>query len=939
MPKTNDIKKSYRILSIDACKICEQMLENGTVNGNNKYPTDEIYKQYKQAIANGKIAEKRDYKFKIVRNKYRKITKHGAAVGYKLPDKEHDESGYLWRFRNKLDASLDAIKLKKVYEDTLGAPFAFCDGSGNEYTLAVINVKFNGVYKFEDGDKEEVLVDCQGLRDILYKWGFYLGGVHYVRYKRSAGSSRQGNCLFIDDRLYDKMAEWGECGLSKKGDLASWEAYKALSLSSIKGTIDIPVEGILFVRDYKPTFKEEVVSVELQKRSGNNNKEENKLVAQIKMKQIENNIWDGESLLDESLFADDYATKHMLLLRNKFFKSCAFKTKLKKWIKDNDITLDGLKERGFTLATNIDQIVMVTTESSLKYLKFAGGTLSGEAVRRWADCVDSTFGVVKWDKRTQFFGGRMVRGSYQLFNTIGLDKKQVKQFMQPSKDYVGTIRQDVDFMRYHFSDIIAKENDCDEDDDRSAPDGIVQRAEVLFKLMDVNDDIERTKLYVKFRNDVVKAQRKALRAGRVLVSGTNATLFGNGPELLKYIAGDKEPQSELMPGQIRCGKFKHGQQLLCARSPHITMGNLYCVENNLSRGIWDYFDLGENIVCVNAIGENIQHRLNGCDYDSDAMLITDHPVLVQTAQKYDRRFKVPFCDVKSIAANHTLAALDHSTSTNKIGEIVNLSQKLNSIIWDRLNNGKDDIQDIYLDVCKLAALSGLEIDKAKKAYDKVRVGSELAAIKKKYVDDPPKFFKPIHAKQKKPKKQDNKQSTDDEAEQETKKKRTYDDYDTAMEYMYKAVNAMDFRYQKPKHATIIPLSQILNVEPIINPSDDAACEEVIKLCDEYKERINNTYKETRFSDESEYDIIYDRICEIKDERDKQIGKLITNANILYRVIEHCEKNNAYDWHIYTPLLNNKIFLGILKESKTKLNRVVENEFGPFTLYEFRYSKV
>ena len=50
-----------------------------------------------------------------------------------------------------------------------------------------------------------------------------MNGIHYVRYKRSAGSSR-----------------------------------------GIKGTIEIPLDGILFVPDYKSTFIDEVVSVELK---------------------------------------------------------------------------------------------------------------------------------------------------------------------------------------------------------------------------------------------------------------------------------------------------------------------------------------------------------------------------------------------------------------------------------------------------------------------------------------------------------------------------------------------------------------------------------------------------------------------------------------------------------------------------------------------------
>lgn len=60
------------------------------------------------------------------------------------------------------------------------------------------------------------------------------------------------------------MDKWSGCGLKAQIDLASWESYKALSLSSIKGTINIPLGGIFFVPDYKSIFTEEVVSVELK---------------------------------------------------------------------------------------------------------------------------------------------------------------------------------------------------------------------------------------------------------------------------------------------------------------------------------------------------------------------------------------------------------------------------------------------------------------------------------------------------------------------------------------------------------------------------------------------------------------------------------------------------------------------------------------------------
>lgn len=378
---------------------------------------------------------------------YKHEQENGVAVGYKLPETKSD--AYFWLFKNKLDYSLDSIELEKAYTRICRKKFFFVDEHNNSNTLAVINVKFNYTYKPEDGKPVKV----KQLREYFYANGYNVNGIRYVRYKRSAGSSREGTCLFIDERLYKHMTKWSECGLKPKNDLASWESYRALPLSSIKGTIDIPLNGILFVPDYKSTFTDEVVSVELQ---------DSKLTAQTKQTQITNDIWDGESLLDESLFVDNYADKHMLLLRNKFFKSCVFKTKLQKWIRDKNISLEGLKARGFiTLATDVSKIVMITTPNSLKYLKFIG-ELNDKNIRKWTENIDSTFGVVKWDKRTKYFGGRLVQSSYQFLNTLRLDEQAVKTLLQSSFDYISYVRKDIDFMRFHFTEAYARESDDEE---------------------------------------------------------------------------------------------------------------------------------------------------------------------------------------------------------------------------------------------------------------------------------------------------------------------------------------------------------------------------------------------------------------------------------------------------------------------------------------------
>lgn len=832
---------------------------------------------------------------------YRHEQENGVSVGYKMPEKKSD--AYFRLFKIYLDNSLDLIELEKAYTRICRKKFSFQDKSENEYTLAVINLKFNYTYKPQDGKP----IKIKDLRAHFYENGFYLDGVHYVRYKRSAGSSREGKCLFIDERLYKAMDKWSSCGLKAQTDLASWESYKALSLSSIKGTVDIPLHGILFVPDYKSTFTEEVISVELK---------DGKLVAEQKQTEITNDIWDGESLLDESVFINGYSDKHMLLLRNKFFKSCAFRTKLQKWIKDKNITLDDIKKRGFTLATDVSQIVMVTTPNSLKYLKFAGG-LSEKNIRKWTESVNDTFGVVKWDKGTRFFHGDMVQSSYQLLNMLGFDKAQAEELLKPSFDYISLVRNDVEFMRYHFTDAYVREKDGEE---KKIPDGLAERADVIFRLLFSCPYFNCTALYANFRDDVVSGLKSNLRRGHILLNGTNATLFGNGPELLKYIAGERVT-SELKKGQIYSKRFANGAKLLCVRSPHITMGNLYCVENNLNGDIWNYFDLGKNIVCVNAIGENIQQRLNGCDYDSDAMLITDDKLLVEAAEKHKENFKVPVCGISSMSKNgQTLAELDHDTSENKIGEIVNLSQKLNSIIWNEIHHGApvEKILGIYNDVCKLAVLSGLEIDKAKRAYDNVNVGKELSALRKKYNRPAPIFFKEIDEKGK-----------DNE----------YEFYDTAMDYIYQAVKKFNFVKGKRKRINYMPISWVVGENTTSdNATDYRHRDKIIEICEEYRTRIDRLYMELRIADDQEREVIYNRIAEEKAERDKQVSKWLTSRNILIFVARHYEKNRPSDWRIYAPIVNSHHFKDFMLKGGSPIGFVEENENGSIVVYGKKFAR-
>lgn len=569
----------------------------------------------------------------------------------------------------------------------------------------------------------KTIVDVATLRNILYKDGFKCDGRNYVRFKRSSGSSRVGKCLFIEKNLSKHMQKWGLCGLEVKDgeeiDLAALEAYIALPTSSIIDVIKIDPKSILIIDDYESVFNDTVIETTIG--------DDGWLHTNEKTIEIHNSIWDGQSLIDKSVM-EEYSCYGMLLLRNKFFKSCCFNTNIQKWFEDNDIT-DISQLNGFTLATDVSQIKMITTPNSVKYLKFG-------SIEQWLNNLPSMFGVVKHEKKTHFFDGKMVQCHYQLLNTLQLSKNDVEEFLQPSFDYMNKLNTDIDVFKYHIKCQALKDENPKNMND------------IIYTMLSICPDFERTEIFLNFKRSLIKAYRKNLKKGHVLVNGNYSVLFGNPIEMLKSSIGEFNPTiSTLNKGEIYNTRFLNDQELLCCRSPHVTIGNILVAKNTRVNEIDTYFNLTDEIVCLNSINDNILERLSGCDFDSDQMLITDDQILLNAAKKNYSVFKVPTSNVHARKAKRYFtpedqADLDIRTSNNLIGEIINLSQQLNSQLWDKANNSEKSIQELYdtdtvfrrlyFDICQLDVMSCIEIDKAKKEFE-IDSKAEIKRIQNRHI--------------------------------------------------------------------------------------------------------------------------------------------------------------------------------------------------------------
>lgn len=414
----------------------------------------------------------------------------------------------------------------------------------------------------------------------------------------------------------------------------------------------------------------------------------------------------------------------MLLLRARFFKSCCFNANIQQWFVDNGITSIS-QLNGKTTATRIDQIKLITTPSSIKYLKFG-------KLEDWLGTLESTFGVVKYEKPTHFFDGRMVQTHYQLINTLQMTYDEVAELVKPSLDYARMIKTDPAVLRHQIS--YAYQTPDDTFYNKAA----TSRNDIIYKFLGITDQFAETKMYQQFRDDLVKSFIKNLRCGHILVHGNYSTLCGNPIEMLKQSIGRFDGTSVIEPNTVHSTKFTDGKELLGSRSPHVTVGNILITRNVIRDTISRYMNPTPEIVYINSINENILERLSGADFDSDTVLLTDNPILVRAAKRNYSYFPVPtkLVEAEERQRKYTdveKADLDIKTSINKIGEIINLSQELNSILWDRLFHGSriTDVMELYCDIAQLDVMSNLEIDSAKRE-NPANNTFELQCLKKKY---------------------------------------------------------------------------------------------------------------------------------------------------------------------------------------------------------------
>ena len=632
--------------------------------------------------------------------------------------------------------------------------------------------------------------------------------------------------------------------------------------------------------------------------------------------EIENVIWDGEALLDAEIFnVNGYGMHGMMLLRNRFFKTCAFNTNLQDWFFDNDITQVS-RLAGYTTARDIKDIKLVITESSVKYFKFMPKDMPFEQkCKRFLDALyegnnNSVFGVVKADHDAPLMDGMMAYTNYQLLNTIGLTREGVGKLLEPSFEYLQDMLNRSPFPRYQINMTTDRATIAENE----VPDLAKYRRDTVLDMSCRTPLFEQTEFYKSFRSDTVKYFKERLRKGRIAVSGNYQVLFGNAYEFLWALTDESyEPtfSFSLDDGQVCTTGFAHGEMVLCARSPHITMGNLYLAQNAHCYDLLRYFNLTPNIICVNAIESNIQQRLNGCDYDSDSMLVTDDELIIAGVTGCYDILKVPICKAEPVGKTDyentpkSLAALDQVIAKNKIGEIVNLSQFLNCLLWDGLfteEQSEYHPMDIYHDICILAVLSGMEIDKAKRLYsvDSGKVLSHLRHYRKDYKKNHggnlPAFYKYIVGDE-----------SPDAGENNAH-------LEAPMAFVHDAVDAFAGR---AAYTRTLPVSELFELDPTdAGQNDTHKKQNIIKAVKDAHTKITAMQTAMKNASDDEKMILCEEANEVYQACLKTVSRNVANDHILCMLIDEIDHPDKSKYDIKSA--RHLLFASLLYEDSRRL---------------------
>lgn len=548
--------------------------------------------------------------------------------------------------------------------------------------------------------------------------------IHYRMFFRSTGKAKQGSCMFINDRLYNKAIDFIRMGIKlpkEDAPIVEISAYSSLIASTIIGKIQIDPKNILILKDVKSSYTAKVISVEAD--------EKNRCVAKIKENYTNSyDMFDGQALIDSSIFPS-WANGYVLL-RQHFCKMASFNTNIQGFFKDyfGDNYETAKVVDMFGNEHYAKDIKIITTNNAVKWIKF---DISYDYWCQKVNECNNEFGIVKTAHESKL--GDFQRMSYQMINS--LDMNVIPNIAKKSFDYVYKLRTD----DTTYLDYLERTKNFSNDH------------EVMIALYRHNTNIMQSDYFRIRRTTICDNYVRDIKQGHVIQDGDNVTLVGSPYAMLLHSIGEdveKDIMFQHEDNTIQCytERFEDGEYLAGFRSPYNSKSNCCYLHNVKNKDAIKYFNFGTLIMAVNTLHTDYEDRGNGLDFDSDSQYITNQADIVECARKYYLNNPTIVNNIAKSKISHSsdladFAKMDNSLAKSQlgIGESTNIAQIAQSYGYTF------DDKDYEMYNALLATICQCCIDNAKRTFA-IDINAEIKRIKEELdikTNGLPKFWKTI----------------------------------------------------------------------------------------------------------------------------------------------------------------------------------------------------
>lgn len=326
--------------------------------------------------------------------------------------------------------------------------------------------------------------------------------------------------------------------------------------------------------------------------------------------------------------------------------------------------------------------------------------------------------------------------NYQLIGNLDISFEQYKELAKPTHDlYKGVREGDMNSIKILLKDFANMSTFMNEDSEIEIEKEIIlnddiQASTVTEALLNVNSDFYQMKRVKQSLYSLVTQKIYNLMSGRCAISGCYTYIAQDPIAMLNRLIGAGS-EGELGENEFYCEGIE--KEYVIQRNPCNCFNEIVKIKTT-TNPVYDKWlgHIGREMIIFNA-KDSTNTRLSGADFDGDACLVTDEPIILDTVIQSDTFFINEDDGATETATyNHEnkIKAL-YSTGGNSIGTLANLGAKLSN---DSHNDKRKHLPYLYTTLL----MQQISIDSVKtmitvpEQMKEVLESEEIKAIKKPY---------------------------------------------------------------------------------------------------------------------------------------------------------------------------------------------------------------